>query len=52
MDKNELWMADYSYIVNRIKFPQMELDRAIQDLSFEVLYAYESSAGPKRQYKL
>ncbi len=36
-------------IPHLIKFPQTDLDRAIQDLSFKVLYAYESSAGPMRQ---
>ena len=43
-------MAQNSNIANRIKFPQMDWDsRTIQDLSFEVLYAYESSAGPMGQ---
>lgn len=35
-------MAQNSNIANRIKFPQIDWDRAIQDLSYEVLYAYES----------
>jgi len=42
-------MAQNSNIAQWIKFPQMDSDRAIQDLSFKVLYAYESSAGPMRQ---
>ena len=49
MDKNELSMAQNSNIAHRIKFPQKDSGRAIQELSFEILYAYESSAGPMRQ---
>ena len=42
-------MAQNSNIAYRIKFPQMDSGRAIQELLFEVQYAYESSAGPMRQ---